>query len=243
MLGGLVDGSPVNREDSPDHVCEDESDHSADDFKVGCPRPGGFWVLAQEPVGEKTIFGGIAMNVRVNRSEVITRLEAARCLHLRKLNVECRQRNWKGYWDVIVNRPPLFIPKLNRGGSWPRWSRRGRKTGLPSGGYKTLLTDHPNPARAAGCAISRKTRGARWSAHSAGILTLLTSHSQNVYCASASGMASRSQATIPTSDRHLQVISHLRAEEDAFQPNGHDCIHSHPLRREPLTGLPCSAPT
>jgi hypothetical protein len=219
MLGGLVDGSPVNREDSPDHVREDEGDHSADDLKVGCPRPGGFWVLAQEPVGERTIFGGIVMNVGVNRGEVIARLDAARCLHLRKLVVDNGTGRGTGTSLPILRRylyQSSIAVALGLGGADGRQDCRAVVTKRCL--RITQIRLLPRRAPSAGRAAERVGQPAR-----RGILTLLTFHSQNVYCASASGMASRSQAAIPTSDR----ISRLRAEEDAFQPNGHDFTHSH----------------
>jgi hypothetical protein len=214
VLGGLVDGSPVNREDSPDHVREDEGYHSADDFKVGCPCPGGFWVLAQEPVGERRILWGIAMNVGVDRSEVITRLDAAWCLHLRKLVVD----NGTGRGietSLSIARRYLYQSSiavaLGLGGvaADERLDCRAAVTKRCLRITQARLL--PRGAPSAGRPAERVGQPTR-----RGILTLLTFHSQNVYCASASGMASRSQ-----------VIFHLRAEEDAFQPNGHDFTHSH----------------
>ena len=50
--------APVYREDSPNHVGQDEQECPSYDLKVEWPCPDAFWVLVEESVGKREIFGG-----------------------------------------------------------------------------------------------------------------------------------------------------------------------------------------
>jgi len=54
----FVDRTPINGEDGPNHISEDEDQCSSDNLKVERSRPGRLWVPVQEPMGERGILRG-----------------------------------------------------------------------------------------------------------------------------------------------------------------------------------------